>query len=135
MPKKTKFIAIKNFDEELYRIVKVYASLEGRTIASIFEEALQHWIENKREYNEVYAWTLLEREYTKNIEALKREIARKLKSFSKGYALVCNGMLIGVFKEYIEAAEKSKEVCGSQAIIVELPYKEEERELRLGLPW
>ncbi|WFO74826.1 hypothetical protein J4526_07055 [Desulfurococcaceae archaeon MEX13E-LK6-19] len=38
--KRTRLVAIKNFDEELYMLVKTYASLEGRTIASILRRLL-----------------------------------------------------------------------------------------------
>ncbi len=48
--RKNRLVAIKNFNDELYRMVKAYASLEGRTISSIFEEAIRLWIGSRKDY-------------------------------------------------------------------------------------
>ncbi len=70
--KRTRLVAIKNFDDELYRLIKAYASLEGRTIASIVEEVLRYWMENRGDYNEVRLWVDLDREYEENFKYSKR---------------------------------------------------------------
>lgn len=128
-------VAIKGFDEELYRLVKAYASLEGRTIVSVVEEALRYWMRNRGDYDEIRAWVKLEESYKENIKTLKKEVGRSPDRYGSGYALVCNSRLIGVFSSYDEAILKSREVCKEQALIVKLPYREEVEELELGLPW
>ncbi len=132
--KKTKLVAIKNFDEELYRLVKVYASLEGRTIASIFEEAVRLWLENRRDYEEVRLWVSLEEAYKKNFEVLKRNIGL-LSKREGGYAIICDGRLLGFYDNYEDAVRKCRETCRIHSLIIELPYREKTRKIDLGLPW
>ncbi len=132
--RRTKSVAIKNFDEELYRLVKAYASLEGRTITSIFEEAIRYWMESRKDYNEVRLWVNIEKAYEENLKVLK-ESNSLLKKYSGGYALICNKSLVGIFENYEEAMKKSWEVCKVQALIIKLPYKEKVKEIELGLPW
>ncbi len=132
--KRTKLVAIKNFDEELYRLIKTYASLEGRTIASIFEEATRQWMESRKDYEEVRLWVNLEQAYEENYRVLK-ENSSLLKKYEKGYALVCDNNFIGVFESYEEAVKKSREICRVHALIVKLPYREEARKIELGFPW
>ena len=128
MPKKV--VAIKNFDEELYRLIKTYASLENKTVASIIEEAVRSWLTSRRDYEEALAWVRLEREYRKNIEALRKNLDR----LEEGYALVCDGRVVGVFDSYLDAAKKSAEIRAPQALIVKLPVEAEAKKLELGLP-
>ena len=54
MPSK-RLVAIKNFDEELYRLIKTYAALENRTIASVIEEAVRSWLASRKDYDEILA--------------------------------------------------------------------------------
>ena len=123
-------VAIKNFDDELYRLIKTYASLENRTVASVIEEAVRSWLASRSDYSEVLAWVRLEKEYQKNLEALK-----KLSEREKGYALICNGEVVGVFKSYLDAVRKSVEIGASQAMIVKLPLEAKPEKLELGMPW
>ncbi len=41
----SKLIAIKNVDKDLYRRVKAIATLQGRTMGSVINEALRLWLE------------------------------------------------------------------------------------------
>ncbi len=132
--RRTKLVAIKNFDEQLYRLVKTYASLEGRTIASIIEEAVRYWMSSRGDYSEVLEWTRLEEEYEENFKAFKREIKNISLRYGEGYVLVCSGQVRGVFDSYYEAAKRAIEVCSNHALIIEVPYKGVE-EVELGLPW
>ncbi|MCD6088956.1 hypothetical protein J7K07_04475 [Candidatus Bathyarchaeota archaeon] len=94
-------VAIKNFDEELYRLIKTCAALENRAIASVIEEAVRSWLASRRDYDEILAWVRLEREYQKNLDALRRLGERR-----RGYALVCNGEVVEVFDEYLDAVSE-----------------------------
>ncbi len=130
--KKTKTIAIKNFDEETYKLVKTIATLEGRTIASIFEEAVKNWLESRKDYEELMLWTKIEKLYEENFKVfIESGLAEEDR---EGYVLICDTRLIGVFKEYREALESSKDKCRQHTLIIKLPYKEKE-EIELGLPW
>ena len=131
--RRTKVIAIKNFDEELYRIVKTYASLEGRTIASIFEEAIRLWISMRGGFDEVRLWIKLEQAYKENFKVFK-ENAQQFKE-KRGYALICDGRIVGVFNSYEDVIKKLRKTCRVHSLIVKLPYKEEAKEIELGLPW
>lgn len=124
-------MAIKNFDDELYRLVKTYASLENRTIASVIEEAVRSWLASRKDYGEILAWVRLEKEYQRNLDALRK----KLSGRERGYALVCNGEVVGVFDEYLDAVKKSIEIGASEAMIVKLPLKGKPEKLELGMPW
>lgn len=132
--KRTRFVAIKNFDEQLYRLIKTYASLEDKTIASIIEEAVRYWMSSRRDYGEVLEWVRLEEEYEKNFKAFKREIGRISAERDRGYVLICGGRVRGVFDDYHEAAKKAVEACSDHALIVEISYKVTEK-IELGLPW
>lgn len=132
-PKK-RLVAIRNFDEQLYRLVKTYASLEGRTVASIIEEAVRHWMSSRGDYGEVLEWTRLEEEYEENFRAFEREADRISSERGEGYVLVCGGRVRGVFDSYYEAAERAAEACEGHALIVKIPYRKA-GEVELGLPW
>jgi len=41
----SKLIAIKNVDKDLYRRVKAIATLQGRTMGSVINEALKLWLQ------------------------------------------------------------------------------------------
>ena len=124
-------VAIKNFDDELYRLIKTYASLENRTVASVIEEAVRSWLASRSDYSEVLAWVRLEKEYQKNLETLKKKLSER----EKGYALICNGEVVGVFNSYLDAVRKSVEIGASQAMIVKLPLEAKPEKLELGMPW
>jgi len=131
--KRGKVIALKNFDEGLYRYVKAYASLEGRTVASVFEEAVRLWLQERGNHHEVGVWVALEEAYRKNEEALDR-MMEDLRS-KEGFAVVCEGNLLGIFRNYEEALKHSRKNCSIQALIIKLPPPNKERVLELGLPW
>lgn len=126
-----KVVAIKNFDDELYRLVKTYASLENRTIASVIEEAVRSWLASRNDYNEILSWVKLEKEYQRNLDALRK----KLSGREKGYALICNGEVVGIFNDYLDALKKSMEIRASEAMVVKLPLGEKPEKLELGMPW
>ncbi len=131
--KRGKVIAIKNFDEGLYRYVKAYASLEGRTVASVFEEAVRQWMQERGNQHEVSVWAALEEAYRKNQRALERLIDEL--GGEEGYAVVCGGNLLGIYGNYEEALMHSRKNCSIQALIIKLPPPNKERVLELGLPW
>jgi len=128
MPGK-RLAAIKNFDEELYRLVKTCAALENRTTASVIEEAVRNWLASRRDYDEILAWVRLERGYQKNLDALRRLGERR-----RGYALICNGEAVEVFDEYLDAVRRSLEIQAPQATIVKLPLGAKPERLELGMP-
>ncbi|OYT37451.1 MAG: hypothetical protein B6U89_07250 [Desulfurococcales archaeon ex4484_58] len=132
--KKTRLVAIKNFDDELYRLVKTYASLEGRTISSIFEEAIRLWLENKGNYEEVRTWVRLEQAYNENYKVF-REYIEKHKDLRQGYIVVCDGKVIGIFRSYEESIKASRNKCRIHSLIIKLPHEERGEEIELGFPW
>ena len=125
-----KLIALKGFDEELYRLVKAVATLEGKTVVSVIEEAVRAWLAARENLEEALAWARLEDEYEKNVKAL-----RSLRSAEEGYALVAEGRIFGVFSNYREAAEKALKLAAPQALVVKLPFRGKVEEVELGLPW
>ncbi|BES81820.1 hypothetical protein [Pyrodictium abyssi] len=131
--RRTRLVAVKNFDEELYRLVKAYASLEGRTVTSIFEEAVRLWIESRGDYEEARLWARLEQAYQENLRVLEEN--PQLLEGQKGYALLCNGRLVGVYPSHEEAAAASRRECRDQALIIQLPRQGDGRRVELGLPW
>ncbi|MCD6114518.1 MAG: hypothetical protein J7J78_04390 [Thermoprotei archaeon] len=136
MVKGRKLVAIKNFDEELYRLVKAYASLEGRTVASIFEEAIKQWLMTRSNYGELQAWITLEKYFSMGYKKAQSFVGKNPEKFSKGYMLICNGEVLGVYSSYVEAARVSREKCVEHGLILKLPLRRGERaELELGLPW
>ena len=42
---------------------------------------------------------------------------------------------MGVFSSYENVIKKLKKACKVHSLIVKLPYKEETKEIELGLPW
>ncbi len=132
--KKTKLVAIKNFDEELYRIIKTYASLEDRTITSIFEEALRQWLESRGDYEEVRLWVNLERAYQENLKIFEENLSM-FNKYRSGYVLICDGKIIGVFKDYDRVLEEIRNTCKIHSLIIKLPYRKKLGEIDLGFPW
>ncbi len=131
--RKTRVVVIRKFDEDLYRLVKAYASLEDRSIASIFEEAVSKWIESRGEYDEARLWVDLDRAYENNIRVLEENRGLN-KEVGEGYALICDVRLEGIYREYGETVRKSYETCRLHGLIVKLPYKDRKETVELGLP-
>ena len=127
--KRNRIVALRNFNEELYKYVKAYASIEGRTIASVFEEAIRQWMQNREDLNEVRLWVALEEEYNRNVK-----VADSLKE-REGYAVICNGSLVGVYNKYEEAARSSRKNCSINALIIKLPPQKRKVAIELGLSW
>ncbi|MEM1611548.1 MAG: hypothetical protein QXQ57_07895 [Sulfolobales archaeon] len=129
--KKTKFIGIRNFRDDLYRLVKAYASLEGRTISSIFEEAILMWIKSRGDPEEIRIWAELDEAYESNMKTIMQSISTN--EDRKGYAAACESRFLGIFNSYEEAARAIKKECKTHALILELPIRDR-KVIELGLP-
>ena len=130
--KKTRFIGIRNFRDDLYRLVKAYASLEGRTISSIFEEAILMWIKSRGDPEEIRIWAELDEAYEGNMKTIMQSISTS--KDREGYAAACEGRFLGFFNSHEEAAKAIKRECKTHALILELPIRGR-KIIELGLPW
>jgi len=81
---------------------------------------------------EVRLWASLEKAYEEDLRVLKE--SRLAERGQEGYALACDGRLVGMFSSYEEVLENCRRNCRVHALIVKLPYREGE-EIELGLPW
>ncbi len=86
---------------------------------------------NRVEGYEVRLWADLEKAYEEDLRVL--EESRLTKRGQEGYALICDGYLVGVFGSYEEALKNCRKSCKVRALIVKLPYREGEV-VELGLP-
>ncbi len=130
--KKTRFIWIRNFRDDLYRLVKAYASLEGRTVSSIFEEAILMWIKSRGDPEEIRIWAELDEAYKSNMKTIMQSISAS--KDREGYAAACEGSFLGFFNSYEEAARTIKRECKTNALILELPMRGR-KIIELGLQW
>ena len=125
----SKLIAIKNVDKDLYRRVKAIATLQGRTMGSVINEALKLWLQK---YSHIIdqKWKSIEKEYERNVK-----VAKSLKNKQwKGYALICNGEVIGIYSDLKKAMENAKGKCKNHSLIIELSNIVEHEIVELGLP-
>lgn len=77
---------------------------------------------NRVEGYKVRLWADLEKAYEEDLRVLKE--GRLTKEGQEGYALVCEGRLVGVFSSYEEVLGNCRRNCRIHALIVKLPYKE-----------
>ena len=128
-----KLVAIKNIDGELYRKVKAVASLEGRTLGSIINEALRLWLSTRAGggYEE---WLRIDEEYKANYEVLQKVYDELLKKHAGKYVVVCGGKILGVFGSYEEAAANAESKCSIEALILRIGAPLKEEVVDLGLP-
>ena len=63
-------------DEDLYKALKSYAALEGRTLRQVITEALEQWVEAKEDAEDAAFADQAMKEQGKNIpwEEVKREM-------------------------------------------------------------
>ena len=128
----TSVVAIRGVDKELYRRIKAYAALEGRTVGSIVNEALRMWLETRR--HPLYdKWRRIQEERKRNYEWLKENYDALCSRHEGKYAVVSGGALKGLYDSFEEAAETAWKLRGEEALIVRVG-EPLEREVQLGLP-
>jgi len=125
-------ITIEGVDRELYRKIKAYAALEGRSIGSIVNEALRMWLKS-REHPLYEKWRRIKESREKNYKWLK-ENYEELRTKHKGmYVAVSEGKLIGVYKDFETAAKAVEKLRPEEATIIKIG-EPLERKVDLGLP-
>lgn len=128
----TSVVAIRGVDRELYRRIKAYAALEGRTVGSIVNEALRMWLETRR--HPLYdKWRRVQEERRRNYKWLKENYDALRSKHEGKYAVVSEGGLKGLYDSFEEAAEAAWKLGSEEALIVRIG-EPLEREIRLGLP-
>jgi len=125
-------IAIRGVDEELYRKIKAYAALEGRTIGSIVNEALRMWLES-REHPLYEKWRKIKESREKNYEWLKENYEELCAKHKGMYIAISEGKLIGVYKDFESAARAVEKLPLEEAMIIKIG-EPLERKVDLGLP-
>ncbi|MCD6209126.1 MAG: hypothetical protein J7J67_02945 [Thermoproteales archaeon] len=125
-------VAIRGVDEELYRKVKAYAALEGRTIGSVVNEALRAWLE-KRNHPLYEKWRKIKESREKSLRWLEENYDELCSKYGGMYAVVSEGRLIGVFKDFDSAAKAAEKLHSEEAVIIRLG-EALEKKVDLGLP-
>jgi len=116
-----KTVAIKNVDEELYRMFKAAAALRGITLGEALNEAIRLWLEMSSLLNK---YLKIEEEAARNREAYERLEKRLLRKYRGKYVAVADGNLIGVYNTREEAVEAVKKLSVNHAIVTKIEEKE-----------
>ena len=127
-------IAVKNVDERLFRRVKAFASLEGKTVGEEVNEALAIWLAQRNISPDLLEkWEALERESTMNEKAFEEMRARLLSEHPGEFAVISRGKLAGVFKQERDALRRASEAGAAQTVVTQLVEKKKPRVVELGL--
>jgi len=90
-------VAVKKVNQELYRKVKALASLRGRTVSDVVNEALGLWVHLTGKGATVTDWVRLEDEARRDNEAYEREEAALLVKHRGEFVAIGDGRVLGTF--------------------------------------
>jgi hypothetical protein len=126
-------IAVKNVDERLYRRVKAFASLEGKTVGEEVNDALAMWLSQHTASPELLdQWDDLEREAAANNRTFERLREKLIAEHPGEFAVIASGRLRGVFKIEEDACREASKAEGKQTIVAHLASGKEPRVVELG---
>jgi hypothetical protein len=91
-----KDIMVKGVDPETYRRAKATAALGGISMGRAVSDALERWIEEKKEIE-------MESEYRRDMDFVRREWKKQLQGHRGKAVVVSSGRLEGVFDSYERA--------------------------------
>lgn len=116
-------IAVKKVNRELYRKVKALASLSGRTVGEVVNEALGVWVGLSAKGVTNEKWAELEEERRLNNGVYENYEANLLSTHPGEYAVIAHGKLIGTFKRSEEAYSVARQSGARQAIVARIEKK------------
>ena len=90
-------IAIKNVDERLHRQIKALASLRGKKMGEVVNEALRLWILLTAKGASMDDWMKLEEEARNDNAVYSREESTLRASHPGEYVALANGRLLGTY--------------------------------------
>ena len=116
-------VAVKNVNEQVYRRVKALASLKGRTVGEVVNEALDLWVQLMIRGVSIEDWERLEAEASENNQAYEREEASLLARHRGEYVAVAGGKILGAFSKPKDAYVAVREAGFKHAIITRIEEK------------
>ena len=116
-----KTIAIKNIDEELYRMFKAAAALRGVTLGEALNEAIRLWLETSSSPSKYFK---IKEEASRNRETYKRLEKSLLQKHYGKYVAIADGNLVGIYNTREEAVEAVKRLSVNHAIVTKIEEKE-----------
>jgi hypothetical protein len=124
-------IAVKNVDERLHRQVKALASLRGKKMGEVFNEALRLWILLAAKGASMDDWMKLEEEARSDNSVYSREESSLRAAHPGEYVALADGKLLGTYdtarKAYAEVLN-----AGAKHGIVTLIEEKQTKLIELG---
>ncbi len=125
-------VAIKKVDEQLYRKAKALASLKGKTVGEVVNEALGLWVEVTSRGTSIEDWIKLEEEGKKDNEVYQRMAQKLIAEHPHEYVVIAEGRVIGAFKAARAAYLAVKKANPTHAIVTRIEGKETPKFVQLG---
>jgi hypothetical protein len=113
-------VAVKKVNQELYRKVKALASLKGRTVSEVVNEALGLWVQLTAKGATVSDWVRLEDEARRDNETFEREEAGLLVNHRGEFAVVGDGRVLGTFSGPEDAYTMVRQAGLKHAIVTRI---------------
>jgi NAD-dependent DNA ligase len=124
-------VAVKKVDDKLYRRVKALASLRGRTVGEVVNEALTMWLSQRTNLDLMDKWDELDKQASVNnreYERLRPELIAKNRG---NFVVIRSGTLVGVYRRREDANREASKSDGAQSIVAQL-IAEKPRHVELG---
>src|SRR5437588_10912782 len=110
-------VAVKKVNQELYRKVKALASLRGRTVSDVVNEALGLWVQLAAKGATVSEWVRLEEEARRDNDVYERHEADLLAEHKGEFVAVGEGRVLGTFSKPEEAFALVRQAGLNHAIV------------------
>jgi hypothetical protein len=103
--------------------VKALASLKGRTVGEVVNDALNIWVQQTMKGVVNEKWAGLDEERRRNNEVYKRNEAQLLASNPGKYVAIAQGKVIGIFESVEEACLATRGSGAAQGIVTKIERK------------
>jgi hypothetical protein len=116
-------VAVKKVNQELYRKVKALASLRGRTVSDVVNEALGLWVQLAARGATVSEWARLEEEAHRDNDVYERQESDLLAKHRGEFVAVGEGRVLGTFSRPEEAFAMVRQAGLKHAIVTRIEKK------------
>lgn len=116
-------VAVKKVNQVLYRKVKALASLRGRTVSEVVNEALSLWVQLTAKGASVSDWIHLEEEGRSDNAAYESRKADLLAKHRGDFVAVGGGRILGTFSSPEDACAAVRRAGSSHGIVTRVEEK------------
>lgn len=116
----SKIIAVKHVEESLYRKAKAVATIQGKPMGQVLNEALTAWLNSVTTSSSAQLPNAVEAEAEQNNRCYRSQRAKLLTRHRGKYVAISGGQVLGVYRNAAQAARAVRKAGGHHGIVTRL---------------